>query len=69
MTNTPNSTWHLNCWYVAAHATDLDNGLFARKLLNRELILWRTEEGQVAMCSRLTSRKLHQRVSAIRAFE
>ena len=35
MTNTPNSTWHLNCWYVAAHATDLDNGLFARKLLNR----------------------------------
>jgi len=45
MTNSPTTTWPMNCWYVAAHATDLDDGLFARKILNKEVIIWRTEDG------------------------
>jgi len=38
-----------NCWYVAAHAADVTEELFARTVLNQPLIFWRTAEGRVAM--------------------
>ena len=37
-----------NCWYVAAHAHEIDETLFARTLLNQAVILWRPADGRVA---------------------
>lgn len=37
-----------NCWYVAAHAHEITDALFARTLLNQAVILWRTSDGAVA---------------------
>lgn len=36
-----------NCWYVVAHAHEIDDALFARTLLNQAVILWRTTGGRV----------------------
>ncbi len=37
-----------NCWYVAAHAHEITDALFARILLNQAVIFWRTADGKVA---------------------
>ena len=37
-----------NCWYVACHAHELADGLFARVILNQAVIFWRTAEGGIA---------------------
>lgn len=37
-----------NCWYVAAHAHEITEALFARTFLNQAVILWRTEDGKIA---------------------
>ena len=37
-----------NCWYVAAHAHEITDALFARTILNQAIILWRTLDGKVA---------------------
>lgn len=37
-----------NCWYVAAHAHEITDELFARTFLNQPVILWRTAEGKIA---------------------
>jgi phenylpropionate dioxygenase-like ring-hydroxylating dioxygenase large terminal subunit len=42
------SCWPKNCWYVAAHAHEITDALFARTLLNQAVIFWRTADGQVA---------------------
>lgn len=40
--------WPLNCWYVAAHAHEITDALFARTFLNQPVILWRGTDGAVA---------------------
>jgi vanillate O-demethylase monooxygenase subunit len=37
-----------NCWYVAAHAHEITDQLFARTILNQAVIFWRTAEGTLA---------------------
>ena len=37
-----------NCWYVAAHAPEITDALFARTLLNQAVIFWRGADGRVA---------------------
>lgn len=37
-----------NCWYVAAHAHEITDAVFARTLLDQPVIFWRTPEGKVA---------------------
>jgi phenylpropionate dioxygenase-like ring-hydroxylating dioxygenase large terminal subunit len=37
-----------NCWYVAAHAHEISDALFARTFLNQAVILWRATDGKVA---------------------
>ena len=37
-----------NCWYVAAHAHEVAEELFARTLLNQAVIFWRGADGNVA---------------------
>ena len=37
-----------NCWYVAAHAQEITEALFARTLLDQAVIMWRTTGGSVA---------------------
>ena len=37
-----------NCWYVAAHAHEVTEELFARMFLNQAVILWRGADGNVA---------------------
>jgi phenylpropionate dioxygenase-like ring-hydroxylating dioxygenase large terminal subunit len=37
-----------NCWYVAAHAHEITEALFARTLLNQAVIFWRTDDGKIA---------------------
>ena len=37
-----------NCWYVAAHAHEVTEELFARTLLNQAVIFWRGADGHVA---------------------
>ena len=37
-----------NCWYVAAHAQEITEVLFARTLLNQAVILWRMADGKIA---------------------
>jgi len=37
-----------NCWYVAAHAHEITEELFARTILNQAVILWRGADGKVA---------------------
>ncbi len=37
-----------NCWYVAAHAHEITDALFARTFLNQAVILWRTADGTIA---------------------
>ena len=37
-----------NCWYVAAHAHEITDALFARTFRNQAVILWRTADGKVA---------------------
>jgi phenylpropionate dioxygenase-like ring-hydroxylating dioxygenase large terminal subunit len=37
-----------NCWYVAAHAHEVTEALFARTLLNQAVIFWRTTDGRIA---------------------
>lgn len=36
-----------NCWYVAAHAHEITDALFARTFLNQAVILWRTSDGKI----------------------
>lgn len=36
-----------NCWYVAAHAHEVSETLFARTFLGSAVIMWRTVEGSV----------------------
>ena len=38
-----------NCWYVAAHAHEITDQLFARTILNQALIFWRASDGSVAV--------------------
>jgi len=38
-----------NCWYVAAHAHEITDQLFARTILNQALIFWRTADGAIAV--------------------
>jgi len=38
-----------NCWYVAAHAHEITDQLFARTILNQALIFWRTADGEIAV--------------------
>ncbi len=40
--------WPRNCWYVAAHAHEITESLYARTLLNQAVIFWRTADGNVA---------------------
>ena len=37
-----------NCWYVAAHAHEITDALFARTILGQAVVLWRGSEGTVA---------------------
>ena len=37
-----------NCWYVAAHAHEVTEELFARMFLNQAVIVWRGADGNVA---------------------
>ena len=37
-----------NCWYVASHAPELTDALFARTLVNQAVVLWRTADGTIA---------------------
>ena len=36
-----------NCWYVAAHAHEITDQLFARTFLNQPVILWRMADGSI----------------------
>ena len=36
-----------NCWYVAALSEEIGDGLFARKLLGKHVVLYRRESGEV----------------------
>ena len=46
-----------NCWYVAARAAEISRTPLARKLLNVDVVLWRTESGAaVAMRNRCPHR-------------
>jgi len=38
-----------NCWYAAAYADELDKGPLERKLLDRDVVIFRDEAGQVAI--------------------
>ncbi len=40
--------WPLNCWYVAAHSSDITEALFARTILNQAVIVWRDASGAVS---------------------
>ena len=37
-----------NCWYVAAHAHEVTEALFARTFLDQEVVLWRMADGRIA---------------------
>lgn len=45
----PEPIWPKNCWYVACHASDVADELFARTILNQPLVFWRTESGDIAV--------------------
>jgi phenylpropionate dioxygenase-like ring-hydroxylating dioxygenase large terminal subunit len=36
-----------SCWYVAALAEEISDGLFKRRILDQQLVLYRTSEGKV----------------------
>ena len=40
--------WPENCWYVAAHAHEVTDQLFARTILGQALIFWRIADGRIA---------------------
>lgn len=40
--------WPKNCWYVAAHAHEITEELYARTVCNQPLIFWRQGDGTVA---------------------
>jgi len=42
-----NPNYPLGCWYVAATSDEVGSGLFGRKLLDRPVVLYRLESGQV----------------------
>lgn len=44
----PKNCWPKNCWYVAAHAHEVTDQLFARTILGQPLIFWRAAGGTVA---------------------
>ena len=37
-----------NVWYVAANASELDQGLVSRTICNEQIVMFRTESGSVA---------------------
>lgn len=39
--------WPKNCWYVAGFASEVDEGLVARTLLNQPVVMWRGANGAV----------------------
>ena len=52
---TPN--YPRDCWYVAATSDEVGSGLFGRKLLDRPVVLYRLESGQiVALADRCAHR-------------
>lgn len=38
-----------NAWYVAAHSHELDEGLVARTICNQQVVMFRTDDGEVAI--------------------
>ena len=46
-TRSMNPNYPLDCWYVAATSDEVGFGLFGRKLLDRPVVLYRLESGEV----------------------
>jgi len=42
-----NPNYPLDCWYVAATSDEVGSGLLGRKLLDRPVVLYRLESGEV----------------------
>src|SRR5258708_24884636 len=53
-----NSNYPVDCWYVAATSDEVGSGLFGRKLLDRPVVLYRLESGEVVA---LEDRCAHRR--------
>jgi phenylpropionate dioxygenase-like ring-hydroxylating dioxygenase large terminal subunit len=42
-----NANYPTKCWYVAATSEELDDDPLGRRLLDRDVVLWRSDDGQV----------------------
>lgn len=50
--------WPRNCWYVAGHSHEIDNGFLARKFLNQATIIWRNGQGKLVALEDRCSHRL-----------